>query len=168
MGAGDNDIHGFRIDQASPSGFTTEPAHLMTVAPHRLPVSVRLSDTAFRWLDADFEQVIRHLLALGEAWAGPESVSVTREALLGVLAFISRHLPDLTPRPSLVPTPMGGLQLEWHDPQMDAEVEFGPLGNVIDAAVSDRRRGIEASSTSPWEVLGELQVSLKQADAGHH
>jgi hypothetical protein len=32
------------------------------------------------------------------------------------------------PAPQIVPTPKGGLQLEWHEPAADLEVEIDPNG----------------------------------------
>ena len=35
-----------------------------------------------------------------------------------------------TPAPSIVPTVRGGLQLEWHQTQIDLEVEITPHGTI--------------------------------------
>jgi hypothetical protein len=34
------------------------------------------------------------------------------------------------PIPDIVPTPTGGLQLEWHTAGIDLEVEIGPEGHI--------------------------------------
>ncbi|MEX1164959.1 MAG: hypothetical protein WEB03_15420 [Nitriliruptor sp.] len=127
-------------------------------------MSVRADDPGFVWLDPEFGQVIGQILQLRPGWAGPGSEAVTDNAIVGILEFIRRRLPLSSPRPSVVPTALGGLQLEWHLPGLDVEVEFDAAGRACDAAVADERRGIQVSSDALWEVVDDLVTSLRQGE----
>lgn len=152
------------VDEQPETGrFETEPDYLMSDPPDFGQISLQGEQPAFDWMDTDFERSIERVLNLQPGWAGPRSRSVSREAIVGVFEFISRRLPLSAPRPSVVPTAVGGLQLEWHRPHLDVEVEFDEAGAMSDVAVSDRVRDVDRSSDSLWKVASDLEVSLKQA-----
>lgn len=155
----------FLDDAHTPSATDSEPNHLMSDPGERarVSVSVHAEDPGFAWLDDDFVRAVSRILRLPSGWAGPGSRPVTREALVGALEFIRRRLPVTSPRPSVVPTAQGGIQLEWHLPGCDVEVEFDAHGNVCDVAVVDQRRGVDASAAALWELADELEITLKQA-----
>lgn len=144
----------------------SEPDYLMSDPrePMSVLVTVQPDGTGFPWLDDDFVRVIWRVLQLPRGWAGAGSQAVTREALVGALEFIRRRVPVTSPRPSVVPTGPGGIQLEWHHSGLDVEIEFDMHGKVCDVAVADDQRGVYVSSDSLWEVVDELEMSLKRVD----
>lgn len=149
----------------SPSS-SSQPDFLMTnsVESERVSVSVQTDVIGLAWLDDDFVHTLNRILQLPPGWAGPESRAVAREALVSALEFIRRRLPVTSPRPSVVPTGSGGIQLEWHFSGVDVELEFGADGMVCDVAVADQRRGVFESADSLWEIADELEMALKQGD----
>lgn len=153
----------FADGQAETGMFETEPDYLMSDPQDVGPISLRGENAAFDWMDADFERSVVQILTLERDWAGPGSRPITREAVIGAFEFISRRLPLSAPRPSVVPTARGGLQLEWHFPHLDVEVEFDEVGTICDVAVLDGARDVDVSSESLWEVASELELALKQA-----
>ncbi len=73
---------------------------------------------------------MRELLSLGENWNGYGEQPVHDSAFwraLGVLGDIGIN----GPRPDIVPTPDGGLQLEWMGAGFEIEVEIPPEGPAI-------------------------------------
>jgi len=49
------------------------------------------------------------------------------------------------PQPSIVPTSAGGLQIEWHRPGVDLELEIAPNGNAFEMSVSEGEAAREIS-----------------------
>lgn len=160
----------FLDDPLTSSTSDSEPDYLMGDLQERsrIPVSVQAEVSGFAWLDDDFVRAVRQVLQLPPGWAGPGSRPVTREALVGAFEFIRRRLPVTSPRPSVVPTGPGGIQLEWHLPGLDVEVEFDVDGKVCDIAVADEQRGVHESGDSLWEVVDEVEISLKQVGERAH
>lgn len=142
----------------------SEPEYLMSQDQSPVKVSIRVVGSGYKWMDSEFRRKVLEAMELEAGWAGPGSRPVSTEALVGVLEFIRRRLPRSAPRPSMVPTALGGLQLEWHRPGLDVEVEFDETGHVCDVAVIDQRRGIDRAAESLWEIVDDIQVALKQAD----
>ena len=91
------------------------------------------------------------LLQPGDAWdddgARPTSafaVGRARETLQALANFD-------TPRPSIVPGPDGGVQLEWHLASVELEIEFRPNGQVeallVDRATAEEKLEEEADDS---------------------
>jgi hypothetical protein len=65
---------------------------------------------------------LSYLLSLPEGWDSYGAQPVQRDLAERALDVIRLLLEARVPEPSIVPTPMGGIQLEWHVNDMDFEV----------------------------------------------
>lgn len=81
------------------------------------------------WL-ADVNQEIEALLALPENWNSYNARSVRREAALSAQHLIQETVRADTPRPIVMPTPVGGIQIEWHTRGVDLEIEIDERGRI--------------------------------------
>ena len=63
--------------------------------------------------------------AAAEGWR-----PVSQTVLVSSLQALRKVMDWNTIRPSVTPTPEGGLQFEWHDAGWDLEIEIEPNGNV--------------------------------------
>lgn len=75
------------------------------------------------------------LLRLPPNWNSYGSAPVSRHAIHRVFHFLLHGLPSTTPAPSIVPTPSGCVQLEWHQDHIDIEIEFHSAG--IECSIED-------------------------------
>lgn len=91
------------------------------------------------WLPQIRARVI-NLLELPEGWDGHGGKSVNRETMEFALQFLAQELDTSTPAPWLVPLSYGGIQAEWHEKELDLEIEF-IAPNKIHAFCEDHRNG---------------------------
>ncbi len=71
---------------------------------------------------------VEELGTLRDGWDSHGGRAPTKAALTaatGALFALRDHAPQV------VPTPNGGLQLEWHESGVDLEIEFGPDGEQV-------------------------------------
>jgi hypothetical protein len=106
-------------------------------------VSPRLSEPVLRRL--------RELLRLEAGWDSYGARRVSERAVLTALAFLARRT---HPRPSVVPTVRGGIQLEWHNGRVDVEVECLPNG-AAQLAAEDSETG---EYVERWVMPGHIAV----------
>ena len=66
---------------------------------------------------------LNSLLALEENWDSYGARKVSLETALSTIVLLNSVMDDRTPPPSIVPTPSGNIQLEWHRSKIDLEVE---------------------------------------------
>src|SRR5437764_330498 len=76
------------------------------------------------WPEA--EDRLSELLALREGWDTYSAPPVADEVVHAVIAFLWLFATDAKTTPWVVPTSLGGLQLEWHKPDLSVEVCFAP------------------------------------------
>lgn len=91
------------------------------------------------WLPQIRARVI-DLLKLPEGWDGHDGKPVNRETMAFALQFLVQELDPSTPAPWLVPLSYGGVQAEWHEKELDLEIEF-IAPNKIHAFCEDHRNG---------------------------
>jgi hypothetical protein len=102
---------------------------------------------------------IATLMQLEENWDGYGAKPV--QPNLGDVAInrLRQLIPRDAPPPQVVPTPMGGLQFEWHLSQVDVELEFvSPTS--IHAAWEIDGTAAEAEFTSDLEELARVVSRL--------
>ena len=93
----------------------------------------------------------------------PRAVSTATE----LLVLLADHLPNLNPDRlvpyAVAPISDGGVQLEWRGPQLEIEVELGPLGRLgyllIDRRGAERRFD-ERSDVPTQHVLDLVTLVL--------
>ena len=69
---------------------------------------------------------LNSLLALEENWDSYGARKVGPEAAFAAIVLLHHVMDDRTPAPSIIPTPSGNIQLEWHRSKIDLEVEVTP------------------------------------------
>jgi hypothetical protein len=73
---------------------------------------------------------LRHLLSLRPDWDSYGADEIAPNAAARALELLSRLLGEQSRPPDIVPSPDGGLQLEWHLPTADLEIEIPPFGEM--------------------------------------
>lgn len=63
---------------------------------------------------------------LDSGWDGEGAPTIANETVRSALIFLAGSMQTTTAVPSVVPTPSGGVQLEWHRGGLDIEIEFEP------------------------------------------
>ncbi len=81
-----------------------------------------------KWL-AVIVQRLDEMGRLSSGWAGPGTVPPLFDVVLECLKKMQVFMPFEAVPPAILPTPQGGIQLEWHCAHWDLEVEFGPDGS---------------------------------------
>lgn len=70
------------------------------------------------------------LLRLPPNWDSYGAGEIEPDAVVHALALLTVTMRPDTPAPAVVPTPHGGVQLEWHTRESDLEVEITPTGRL--------------------------------------
>ncbi len=97
------------------------------------------------------------LLDLKENWNSYGAPPIDPGTLGFALAFLVRTMRDGTPRPAVLASPRGGLQLEWHEQGIDLEIKVLP-GGRFRVYLEDLRTGEEVDSDEDFDL--ETAVSL--------
>jgi hypothetical protein len=71
------------------------------------------------------------LLELHEGWNSYRAHAISRDAIIKASEILNAVMLMNTPAPSVLPTPPGGVQLEWHERGIDLEVEVTPRLQVL-------------------------------------
>ena len=69
---------------------------------------------------------LNSLLALADNWDSYGACRISQEAAFAAIQVLHFVMEEKTPLPSVVPTSLGGIQLEWHRFGIDLEVEITP------------------------------------------
>jgi hypothetical protein len=77
--------------------------------------------TAPKWQAETLAQVTA-LLKMRAGWDSYRAVPVRHDAAMFALTVLENVMSASTPSPSVVPSPNGGLQLEWHINHIDLEI----------------------------------------------
>lgn len=72
---------------------------------------------------------LKRLLSLPGGWDSYGAPPIDRDAVVHVVEVLNRALGPDAPAPQVVPTPFGGIQLEWHRRGVDLEIEIRPDGS---------------------------------------
>ena len=137
----------------SPDWPTTAPGFLATDRPHPQPVKV--SGTA-GWLSKLVGR-LNELGSLEDGWDGNGAKRVSPKAAMDLVQSLGRFMSVNTPSPAILPTPQGGIQLEWHTGGWDIEIEFVGGGRCIYWG-QDHRSDTEI--TGGLQDLGQLRNAL--------
>jgi hypothetical protein len=108
-------------------------------------------------------QRLHHLLQLGQAWDSYGAAPIDPRAARTVLQLLAVTMRPDTPAPTVMPTVRGGLQLEWHQPDVDLEVEVPPSGAIlIDYENFAEGREWEGALRSNLAALAEALAKLSR------
>jgi hypothetical protein len=119
-------------------------------------------DGAPNWL----KEVVRRLnVAVAVAATEPGWRPMTDTAVISSLRALRRVMTVDSVRPSVTPTPEGGLQFEWHEAGWDVEIEVEPDGSV-ETWGHHLHNG--ATFHGPMSAAAEnLRVALKEITLHH-
>ena len=99
---------------------------------------------------------LQEFLAFEENWNGYGESPIYDEAIKRVIAVLNKIVSETTPKPDIVPTSRGGIQIEWVSNDFEIEVEILPTGpaQIIIVEPSGQEYECQADSTSVmWETL---------------
>ena len=97
-----------------------------------------------------------------DSYGAPSVSSATIQTGLQLLYSTARMA---TPTPSVVPTGVGGLQLEWHARGMDIELYLSP-GEEPELFVADRHEGTEDEAVLSTDLSALSQALARLTDRG--
>ena len=95
----------------------------------RSVLSVRVN-RPISWIRRAVES-LESLLALEEDWDSYGARKINQHAARAALILLENVMDDQAPSPSIVPTPAGNIQLEWHESEIDLEVEITPNSTFL-------------------------------------
>jgi len=81
------------------------------------------------WVKPAFSK-LQELVDLEPGWDSYDADSVVSESIVSAVAILNNTMPPDTKNPWIVPTVHGGIQMEWHKPQVDLEIEIEPDGTA--------------------------------------
>lgn len=97
------------------------------------------------WFPALLDQMTS-LLALSPGWNGHAAAPVPGRAAATLFELVGATFDDTTPLPFITPLSSGGLQLEWHEPDLEIEVAIDADGTAH-VWYEDTREGAEDEFT---------------------
>lgn len=89
---------------------------------------IKVSGTTPSWLP-DSVHDLNYILTLKENWDSYGAHKVQPKTAVTAIQIMLAVMKGKTPVPSIVPTPTGSIQLEWHKYGIDLEVEIAASGN---------------------------------------
>jgi hypothetical protein len=75
-------------------------------------------------------QGMQHLVGLPPNWDSYGSARIQDNAIVAAMQLLALILGPNGVNPMVVPTSEGGLQLEWHQDNLDVEIELTPVGGA--------------------------------------
>jgi len=81
------------------------------------------------WLK-ETEEILRGFTTLPEGWDSYGAKFIERHAIDSAIELLRRIAQHDTPKPAVVPTNRGGIQIEWHTRGVDLEIEITPHGDI--------------------------------------
>lgn len=106
------------------------------------------------WIRPAFSK-IQELVNLDPGWDSHDADSVVADSVVSAVEILSDTMSPDTKTPWIVPTVHGGIQMEWHKPQVDLEIEIEPNGTASVFYVN------EQDGTQIEEPLDAAQVRLR-------
>lgn len=147
---------------------TMTPVAGSVLGPERRELTLHLSATLFRqpWFRPTLDRMLE-FLSMEENWNGYGERPIHDSAVKRAVDVLNEICPN-GPGPSVVPTPRGGLQIEWAAGDFEIEVEIPPSGPALVLIVNPSGHEIETTATarsSTWELLRDNLTRMQQATA---
>jgi hypothetical protein len=107
-------------------------------------------------------QDLFNLLSLRPNWDSYGAYAIEIESVVNALNMLEKIADLNTPKPSVVPTVLGGIQLEWHTKGIDLEIEIDPAGkgSVFYQNKFGKMIEKEGNPTNELDLLIELIAEL--------
>jgi hypothetical protein len=81
------------------------------------------------WLK-ETEETLQGFATLPQGWDSYGAKLIERHAIDSAIELLRRIVQPDTPKPAVVPTNRGGVQIEWHTRGVDLEIEITPRGEI--------------------------------------
>jgi len=135
---------------------TMTPAAGTVLGPERREITLQVSAALFRqpWFRPTLDRMLG-FLSLGEDWNGYGERPIHESAVKRAVDALNEICPD-GPSPCVVPTPDGGVQIEWMTGGFEIEVEIPPSGPALVLIVDPSGQEIETTANArsgTWELL---------------
>lgn len=98
---------------------------LVDIPERKQLVRIQLLAPEPRWLRPVLGQ-ISTILALPQNWDSYDAPQVSTQCAESAIRILSSILNADSPPPTIVPTALGGMQIEWHRNGIDLEIEITP------------------------------------------
>lgn len=119
--------------RSSPLSFDTVslPEVGVSVYENKVIVSLKtISDaSSSKWLNQTVSKMVQ-LLWLPEDWSSDSPKRISSRSIERILAVFLTILDPDSPPPVVVPTTQGGVQVEWHQNDVDLEIEATSSGKL--------------------------------------
>jgi hypothetical protein len=123
-----------------------------------------LAMTSPPWITAVVDRIDYLLSALSEGWDGEGGRPLDFETAMKCVSFLLEKALHETPAPQIIPTALGGLQLEWHMGGADLEISFEPNARPVFFYIPPEGSEIEGDAESQEDLVGELIRGLPSRD----
>jgi len=84
-----------------------------------------------RFEESDIQVQFEKLRTIKDGWLDGVGSSIDVDLLRRVRTWLGDHVRDSIPRPTLFPTPEGGVEVEWVAGRYDVSVEFDPVSGKV-------------------------------------
>jgi hypothetical protein len=91
----------------------------------RLRIEIEGEPPAWFWV---LLEQVKSLLALAPGWNSHAAAVVPGRAAATLIEIVGATFDDDTPAPFVTPLASGGLQMEWHEPDLEVEVAIDSTG----------------------------------------
>lgn len=105
---------------------------------------------------------LQEFLTLQEDWNGYGEDPIHEGAIKRAFAVLDAIVSETTPKPDVVPTSGGGVQIEWAYDDFEIEVEVLPTGPAQIIVVESPEQEDEYQAGSNSEVWGILRKTLER------
>ncbi|SCZ52899.1 hypothetical protein [Thiohalomonas denitrificans] len=120
------------------------------------------SDWAPHWIKRAISRLER-IAALPQNWDSYGALTIASENIKVVIEALMGLCSAGTPEPSIVPTPSGGVQIEWHTNGIDLEIEV-VRPTQIEVLFEDHKNGNEWEGSVSYD-LRHLKTLIEDLSA---
>ncbi|MGH7924591.1 MAG: hypothetical protein ACREQH_08385 [Candidatus Binatus sp.] len=142
----------------------------LSASPNAAQSSLEISQQVIdgsRWIEPNLwlhsiRQNIGELLDLSDNWDSYGAVAIRPEFAASALGLLQSIMDSETLVPSVVPTNLGGIQIEWHAKGIDLEIEVESTSR-ISVWYEDDRTGVswEEELSSDLSKLADAMATLR-------
>jgi hypothetical protein len=116
------------------------------------------------WIRSVVDRIDYLLSILVEGWDAEGGLPLDFDTAMACVSFLLQKALHETPAPQIVPTSLGGLQLEWHTAGSDLEITFEPNTPPAFFYVSPEGNEIEGNAELREDLVGGLIRGLSSRD----
>jgi hypothetical protein len=143
-----------------PASSAFEPAPSRAISVHtRQNLDIDLPP----WFSS-FVSQLAGALALRPGWDGRQAPAVQPAAATTAVRTIADLITTTSPGPRVVPTAIGGIQLEWYRPGYEIEIEVAPDGTSAEVYVLDAETDEDVVSTFAEALPRLLELLQNEHD----